>query len=157
MTTERSSRLVPDDPRSHVERINDWRGSNVFVQMSRRDREDTPMPEGKTFKYILKMPAFVDGVMVPAGSEIELAASQVGPQHLPMEGEKYDAAHKAAVEAMNVPRRPPTIEETISLSHHREVVAALQPEIDRLREENAVLKAAIDKQVAAAVRDEKKS
>jgi hypothetical protein len=155
--SERSARLVSDDPRSHVERINDWVGSQVFVQMARRDRGDTPMPEGKTSKYVLKSTAFDGGRMLRPGEVVELTAGQVGPHHLAIEGEKYDKDHKAAQEAMSRPRQPAMVEETIPLAHHREVVAALQPmieakdaEIAALKKENAALKAADDKEAKAA-------
>jgi hypothetical protein len=158
MTTmsERSARLLPDDPRSHTERINDWKGSNVYVQESRRDPGDTPMPSGKTFKYMLKEMAFDGMNLIPAGSVVEIFAVQVGPHHQPIDGEKYDADHKAAQEAMSRPWKPPMIEETIPLDHHKQVVAGLQPQIDALKKENAALRAAIDKEVAAAAKKNEK-
>lgn len=151
MSDIRSANLVPLDARTHVTRINDWVGSNVWAQMSRRDRGDTPMPEGKTARYLQKNLGWDSiGRKIMPNSIVELYPSQVGPHHGQLDDEKYDAAHKAAFEAMNAPRPFPRIEEVIPLAQHTEAVEGLRQAVaDRDVKIKALEKAIADEKARA--------
>jgi hypothetical protein len=125
-TVDLRGRMQPSDSRTHTDRINDWVGSNVYVQGVARDREDIPMPQGDTRRYVLSAMSWDGFRRLPVGSIVDVAASQVGPHHEKHPDEKYSKEHMEAYDRMHGPRLPMVVEETISLAEHRRIVAALE-------------------------------
>ena len=96
--------LLPTDARSHISRINDWIGSDTWVQGCRADRPgpEDPMSEDRypepKLPYQLLKPAFHEGRMMRPSEVVYIEPSKRGSQHAMIPGQKYpDLPPPAAV------------------------------------------------------------
>lgn len=84
--------LLPLDGLSHISRINDWQGSDAWVQGCRKDkpmsegREDYPEPK-LPFKLLTN--AYHEGAMRKAGEVVYIQPSKRGTQHAKIPGQEY--------------------------------------------------------------------
>lgn len=76
---------------THPFRINNWVGSDSWVEGARRDAADTPQPPAgePLFPYLLTEKAFVDGKIRQGGEIVWLHPSIIGPHHQKMPGVRY--------------------------------------------------------------------
>ena len=68
---------------THPWRINNWVGSNSWVEGARRDPDDTPRPptDEKPYPYMLTEAAFHEGEIRRGGEIVWLHPSVIGPHH----------------------------------------------------------------------------
>jgi hypothetical protein len=83
--------LLPIDSLSHISRINDWTGSDSWVEGCRKDK---PMPDDKGYPepkllYRLLHRSYHDGAMRNAGEVVAIEPSKRGAQHAKIEGHEY--------------------------------------------------------------------
>ena len=83
--------LLPIDSLSHISRINDWKGSDSWVEGCRKDK---PMSDAKNYPepklpYRLTTRSFHEGTMRNAGEVVRIEPSKRGAQHAKIEGQEY--------------------------------------------------------------------
>jgi hypothetical protein len=84
--------LLPIDGLSHISRINDWEGSDSWVEGCRKDKS---MPEGPVeypepklpFKLLTK--SYHEGAMRNPGEVVYIQPSKRGAQHAKIPGQQY--------------------------------------------------------------------
>lgn len=84
---------------THIYRINNWVGSNSWVEGARRDADDTPQPpaDEPVYPYLLTDKVFVDGKICLGGNVVWLHPSVVGPHHQKVPGVKYPGDEETAL------------------------------------------------------------
>lgn len=83
--------LLPIDSLSHISRINDWEGSDSWVEGCRKDK---PMSDAKGYPepklpYRLTTKSYHEGAMRNAGEVVRIEPSKRGAQHAKIEGQEY--------------------------------------------------------------------
>jgi hypothetical protein len=80
------------DPRFHIERINDWVGSDSYVEGGDGTPREYIPPAGPRLPYrLLRNATDRDGNWVRAGSYVEIYAEELGEHHAMIEGVDYSA------------------------------------------------------------------
>jgi hypothetical protein len=98
--------LQPVDQLSHISRINDWQGSDSWVEGCRKDR---PMPDLAQYPepklpYQLLTPSYHDGVRRRAGEVVYIEPSKRGTQHSMIDGVDYPHAENIPASDKPTPR-----------------------------------------------------
>ena len=85
--------LLPVDALSHISRINDWQGSDAWVEGCRADKhfpefDMSDYPEPK-LPYRLLSKSFHEGAVRQPGEVVYVRPSERGTQHMKIEGQEY--------------------------------------------------------------------
>jgi hypothetical protein len=87
---------------THIDRINDWIGSDSYVEGA--EVVEVPVgEEGTTYPYKLLTKASGPGGTIPAGSIVYLLPQHVGPHHAKVPGTEYPPGHEIPKEARWAP------------------------------------------------------
>lgn len=89
--TDLRGHVMPADNRTHIERINDWIGSDSYVEGSRRDKGvSEPMPERELYPYrLLSAATDMGGIRRRAGETVYLRPADKGAHHAEIDGVEY--------------------------------------------------------------------
>lgn len=99
--------LLPVDRLSHISRINDWVGSDAWVEGCRADKHftefdmDEAYPEAK-LPYRLVSKSYHEGTMRQPGEVVYLRPTARGTQHAKIEGVEYPDVPEPSPAATNV-------------------------------------------------------